>query len=48
MDKLERKALISLFKREFKKEGIFDNTKKGKEFLQAVEELKTNKYGTNK
>ena len=48
LDKLEKKALISLFKRELKKEGIFDNTKKGKEFLQAVEELKTNKYGTNK
>tara|TARA_R100001460_G_C3461230_1_gene165980 strand:- start:44 stop:589 length:546 start_codon:yes stop_codon:yes gene_type:complete len=48
LDKLERKSLISLFKRELKKEGIFDNTRRGKEFLQAVEELKTNRNGTKR
>ncbi len=39
--KLERKALISLFKREFKKEGLFDNTRTKKNFLETVEQLKT-------
>tara|TARA_R100001440_G_scaffold6727_1_gene13601 strand:- start:179 stop:694 length:516 start_codon:yes stop_codon:yes gene_type:complete len=41
LDKLERKKLISLFKREFKKHEYFNNSRLEKEFIEAVAESKT-------
>tara|TARA_R100000231_G_C5293405_1_gene155296 strand:+ start:244 stop:759 length:516 start_codon:yes stop_codon:yes gene_type:complete len=41
LDKLERKKLISLFKREFKKHEYFNNSRIEKEFIEAVAESKT-------
>jgi len=43
LDKLERKSLISLFKRQLKKDKFLNNSIRAKEFIQAVEQLKTNK-----
>ena len=41
LEKTERKKLISLFKRKLKKEERYHNTRKEKEFLETVEQLKT-------
>ena len=43
LDKEERKMLISLFKCIIKKGVLFPDTTREKEFLEAVEQLKTNK-----
>ncbi len=41
LDKLERRKLISLFKREFKKHKYLNNPRIEKEFIEAVAESKT-------
>lgn len=41
LETTERRKLISLFKRKLKKKEIYHNTRKEKEFLETVEQLKT-------